>query len=100
MVKIRSKTKNLKEMLPAILRSIEHRHAQNPTAVLAYWTQLIGPELSKMTQAISLNKGVLTVKVKNSTLYSLLCQSEKPKLLKKIQKKFSQETVKDLLFRC
>lgn len=44
--------------------------------------------MAPMTEPISFFDGVLTVKVKSATLYSLLCHHEKPRLLKQLQRKF------------
>ena len=52
-----------------------------------------------MTVAVSLIEGVLTVRVKNATLYSLLVQHEKERLLKALQKKFSKGAVCQLVFK-
>jgi len=52
-----------------------------------------------MTQAISFEKRSLVVKVRNAALYSILVQQEKEKLLKKLQKKFPEAKIKNIIFR-
>ncbi len=89
----------ISEILPGMLEAIEKKKDRKPLAILAYWKEAIGAELFPMTKAVSFKEGVLIVKVKSSTLYSLLCQYEKKKLLKKMQKKFSQEVVREIIFK-
>ena len=89
----------ISEILPGMLEAIEKKKSRKPQAILAYWKEAIGAELFPMTKAVLFQEGVLTVKVKSSTLYSLLCQYEKKKLLKKMQKKFSQEIVREIVFK-
>ncbi len=97
--KTKSSARKLSDLLPEIMQVIEKNKRQNPTAVLAYWKEVIGKELFPMTKAVKLEKGILFVKVKSSTLFSLLKQYEKHKLLKKIQKKFTAKVVRDLSFK-
>ena len=52
-----------------------------------------------MTEAVSFIEGNLTVKVGNSSLYSLLCQYERPCLLKKLRERFPKTSIKNLTFR-
>jgi len=39
------------------------------------------------------------VKVRNAALHSILVQQEKGKLLKKLQKKFPEAEIKNIIFR-
>lgn len=92
-------THQLSHVLPVVLEKINETFQDRPDLILAAWPDLIGPKLAPMTQAVSFAQGVLTVKVKNSTLYSLLSQREKPKLIKALQSKFPKINVKTILFR-
>lgn len=84
---------------PTLLRDV-HQHVKNNSAlVLASWPTVIGPQLASMTQAVAFTEGVLVVKVKNSTLYSLLTRHDKPKLLKKMKEQFPKINLKDIVFR-
>ena len=95
----KSTFKSIGDILPSILGDIERKKAENPQAILAHWKEVIGKELFPMTKAVLFKDGVLTVKVKSSTLYSLLCQHEKRNLLKKMQKKFSQALIYEINFK-
>ena len=91
-------SKNLRQILPAVLRKIQLRAAEQPDLVLAAWPSLIGERLAPMTKAVSFVDGVLTIKVRNSSLLSLLMQHEKPRLLKELRKQFPSVTIRNIRF--
>lgn len=92
-------THHLGSVLPAVLSQISVNFGDRPDLILASWPEIIGPNFASMTQAVAFENGVLIVKVKNSSLYSLLNQSEKPKLLSALRAKFSKVDIKTILFR-
>lgn len=92
-------THHLHDIMPSVLSHISTTFADRPDLILAEWPNIIGKTLAPMTEAVSFIDGVLTVKVKNSTLYSLLCHHDKPKLLEALQKKFPKIRIKTILFR-
>jgi hypothetical protein len=91
--------KSLANLLPEWLTKASNRFQDRPDLVLLLWTEVIGEKLAPMTQAVSFVDGVLTVKVKNSSLYSLLVQHEKIKLQSQLQKKVPSIRIKNILFR-
>lgn len=91
--------KNASDLLPKILSNIEKKYKNNPLNVVESWPIIIGSKLAPMTQVVGFDNGVLTVKVKSSTLYSLLNNYEKDKLLEKLQKNFSEKIIQKLCFK-
>ena len=91
--------KHLRDLLPQKLREIEDRRDEKPSVILEQWSQIIDEKWRPMTQAISFEKGVLMVKVKNAALYSVLVQQEKERLLRKMQNKFPEAEIKNIIFR-
>jgi cytochrome c peroxidase len=67
--------------------------------VLNYWKEMMGPTLSPFAHAETYAGGVLTVKVRNTTLYALLSRQEKPKLLKRLREAFPKLMIKTIEFR-
>lgn len=67
--------------------------------ILAAWGEVLGSNFANLTKAASFQDGVLTVKVKSSTLYSLLHQHERPRLLARLQELFPNAGVRDIVFR-
>lgn len=87
------------DLLPQVLAKIGQVYEQRADLILAMWPDVIGVKLAGMTQAVSFADGTLVVKVKNSTLHSLLSQNEKPRLLNLLRKKFPQAEIKNIYFR-
>ena len=84
------------EILPGLLAEITKKTADPREAVFQEWFVVVGEKMAPLTQPVLLNDWILTVKVKSSTLYSLLRQHEKPRLLRRLQEKFP---IRDLVFR-
>lgn len=87
------------DLLPSVLAKISAVCDQRSDLILAFWPDIIGSKLASMTKAVSFSGGVLIVNVKNSTLYSLLSQHEKVRLLKLLRQKFPHAEIKNLVFR-
>jgi hypothetical protein len=92
-------THRVSEILPNILQKIGDLYHERPDLVLAAWPSIIGPKLAPMTEAVSFCNGELVVKVKNSTLYSLLRQHDKKKVLDKFRKMFPKIEINNIFFR-
>ncbi len=84
------------DLLPEILTNLGRKVGDKREEVYRFWYELIGEKMAPLTEPVSLIDGILTVKVKSSTLYSLLCQHEKGRLLQRLQDKFS---IRNLVFR-
>lgn len=96
----KSTTHQLSEVMPMILDQIAETFQDRPDLILAAWPDVIGPRLAVMTQAVSFIDGVLTVKVRNSTLNELLrSQNDKKKILEALRSKFPKIEIKTILFR-
>lgn len=85
------------KLAAGILDKIKKLNQDQPEVVLNAWPEIIGPQLASMAEAVEFRDGVLGVKVKNSTLYSLLKNRDKLKLLKILRNKFPH--VRDIAFR-
>lgn len=92
-------SRHIRNLLPRFLEDMGRKIDERPDLILAAWPEVIGQQLAPMTQAISFLEGVLVVNVKNSTLYSLLSQNDKPRLIKNLRDKFPGTLVKTIFFR-
>ncbi|MDR3624988.1 MAG: DUF721 domain-containing protein [Chlamydiales bacterium] len=92
-------SKTIKELLPSILEKLGTSFGDRGDMIITAWPTIIGDKLSAMTRAVSFQEGVLHVVVKNSTLYSVLSQHDKPKLLKALRDKFPKTNIKNIFFR-
>lgn len=91
--------REIKDLLGPILDQVAKTAQDKPAKLIEAWPEIIGPKVAHMTKAVSFENGLFIVKVENSTLYSLLEQHEKQRLLKKIQETFPNFKVRKLLFR-
>ncbi len=91
--------KSLSSLLPEWLSKASFRFQDRPDLILLAWSEIIGEKLSPMTTAVSFINGILTVKVKNSSLYSLLVQHEKARLQSQLQKRFPSVKILNIVFR-
>jgi hypothetical protein len=92
-------THHLGQILPEVLRAVGVKFSDRPDLILAAWPEIIGAPLAKMAEAVAFDEGVLHVKVKNSSLYSLLNQQDRPRLLQALRQKFPNVNIKTILFR-
>lgn len=92
-------THHASDVAPAVLRGIAGALQERPDLVIAAWKTVIGSNLMAMTEAISFTSGVLVVRVRNSTLYSLLSQRDKSRLLANLRRHLPNTTIHDLVFR-
>lgn len=92
-------THHLGKILPGILQKMEANYGDRPDLVLAAWPDIVGRNLSPMAQAKRFEEGVLYVEVKNSSLYALLSQRDRSKLLQTLRQKFPQIEIKALHFK-
>lgn len=92
-------TRQISDLLSNALLKIGHTYKARPDLVLASWKEVVGSTFAPMTEAVSFEEGVLHVKVKNSTLYSLLNQNDRPRLLSILRKKFPTVLIKTIVFR-
>lgn len=92
-------THRINDLLAYALEGISDSFEQRPDLVLAAWPSVIGPKLAPMTQATAFTDGVLFVKVRNSTLHSLLSQHDKPHILNTLRGKFPKVPIHNIVFR-
>jgi hypothetical protein len=92
-------TRSMANLLATALSHLNNRCQERPDLLLAAWPEIIGPKHASMTEALSFREGVLTVKVKNSTLHSLLSRHDKYRILAAIQQRFPKTNIQNIVFR-
>lgn len=91
--------RHIQEFLPQILSTLSEKMSEKPYHILEAWPEVVGERIGKMSRAVNFDKGVLKVHVKNSTLFSLLVQHEKDRLLAEFQKRFPKVKFRDIFFK-
>lgn len=92
-------SKKIGQLLPEVLKGIRKASHTERDEIFAVWPQLIGKKMATYTKPVSFKDGTLTVSVYSSTLYSLLSQHEKPRLLKALKDKYPEANIRDIVFR-
>lgn len=95
----RTTSRKLGSIVGQVMQQITHSVEERPDLILAAWPEILGAQFAGMTEALSFHEGVLVVKVKTATLYSLLAQREKGKILTNLRKRFPKVTVSNIVFR-
>ena len=93
---VQNPAKKMVDLLPDVLDNLRLKIKDPREEVFQLWKILMGEKMASLTEPISFVDGLLTVKVKSSTLYSLLVTVEKPRLLERLREKFS---IRDIIFR-
>lgn len=93
---VENPVKKMADLLPDVLADIGRKTKDPREEIFRFWKELMGEKMAPLTDPISFADGVLTVKVKSSTLYSLLVTHERPRLLGRLQEKFA---IRNLVFR-
>lgn len=93
-----SSTIELKAMFPSLMKKMEKLQQNPPQQILTAWPLIVGEKWAPMAKAVSFSDGILTVKVKNSSVLSQLSQYEKQRLLKSLREKFPSQTIQEIRF--
>ncbi len=91
--------RTIKNLLPYILQQVGETYKDRPDLVVNAWPEIVGEKIAPMTKAVSFSNQVLHVKVKNSTLLSLLVTYEKQRLLNLLKEKFPAVEIREIVFR-
>ncbi|PCI75702.1 hypothetical protein COB21_05400 [Candidatus Aerophobetes bacterium] len=63
------------------------------------WPEIVGAAIASKSKVIFLKEGVLSVQVSHSTVLGVLQCTEKPRLLRNLQKRFPKINIRDISFR-
>ncbi len=91
--------KEVKNLLSSVLKKIDTRQKINISQIRNTWSELIGEKYSAMTEVISFDDGVLTIKINSAPLFSILKAEQKTKLESEMRKRIPALKLKKLNFR-
>lgn len=86
-------------LLPLVLSSISSSFTARPDLILAAWPGIVGKHVASSSEATAFVDGVIHVKVRNSTLYSLLAKHEKSRLLAIFKARFPSTQIRGIVFK-
>ncbi len=90
--------KSVGPVIEGLLRSYNLWHGYKQYQVVEGWNYIVGPELSEVTRAESITRGVLRVVVKDS-VWAYHLSMLKPKLILKLNDHAGGKVVKDIFFK-
>ena len=88
----------LQDIFSDLLSNRELYAALRPVLLLNAWSEIAGDIVAKKTQAVSLNNGMLEVKVSNHSILTEL-ELNKSLLIIKYQKRFGKKIISDINFK-
>jgi hypothetical protein len=90
----------LHDLLATMMHRLGPLYAFQPAVVLEMWPQIVGEKLASFTSATRYEDGFLYVKVKNSTLLSLLSNPvDKQKIQEAVKAAVPGIVLKNIVFR-
>ena len=93
-------SRQLKDLARRYLAHLEQKLQTKPKEVLELWPKVIGPAFAGMTRAEKFEEGVLYVRVRNSSLLSLLHTApERQRLAEALRTQVPDVEIKDISFR-
>ena len=92
-------THQVGDLLSRAISKLGDVYQDSGDLIMKAWPEIIGPKLAAMTQVASFREGVLTVKVRNSTLHSLLSRHDKIRILTALQQRFPKTNIQNIVFR-
>jgi len=93
-------SKKLSDVVPSVMQTISTHFAEKPQMVLDMWPQIIGGEFARLSRAVRFREGILEVRVKNSSLMSLLCSgADKKRIIDAFRARIPGIILKNIIFR-
>lgn len=93
-----SPIKHAKHFLRDHLSHLRKILAGKPQEVIEAWYEILGKKYNGMTRAIGLKDGILSIKVRNASLYAVLKQSSQKELISRIHSAVPGVKVKEIRF--
>lgn len=91
--------KDIKKIIPSVLRELELPEKQKKTKLLLEWESIAGEKISKYTTPRLSSNGVIFVYVKEPVVAYEISQRHRLSILKRAQAVFGEEKIKDVRVR-
>ncbi len=89
---------SLEKVIPDTLKEFGLDKKARSYSVITAWPKIVGEKIAKATHPEKLDKGVLTVKVKNQ-VWRYELQMQKPGIMEKIAQEFGEGMVRDIQWK-
>jgi predicted nucleic acid-binding Zn ribbon protein len=87
------------KLVPKVLKGFGLEQRLQESRVFSLWANIVGADIAKHAQPVSMKKGRLEVIVDHPIWLNELSRYHKPMMLQKIQAVVGKQAVRDLVFR-
>jgi predicted nucleic acid-binding Zn ribbon protein len=88
----------LRELVPGVMKSLGLEQRLHQSQVCHQWASLVGPDIARHAQPVSLRNKILTISVDHPTWHHAL-RPMKAEFLAKISQRVGTAAVRDIVFR-
>jgi predicted nucleic acid-binding Zn ribbon protein len=89
----------LDTVVPGVMQKLGLAQRLQQSQVFVHWPQIVGPDIARHAQPVSLRHGLLTVAVDHPVWLQELSRFHKALLLDKVRDRVGQKTIRDIVFR-
>ena len=90
---------SLDKLVPTVMKQLGLEKRLHESQVQFLWPQIVGADIARHAQPVSLRKGLLVVAVDHPVWLQELSRYHKPLLLQKVHERVGRSAVRDIVFR-
>jgi predicted nucleic acid-binding Zn ribbon protein len=98
-IALTSRAASLHRLIPGVVKGLGLEQRLQHSQVFHLWTQIVGADIARHAQPVSLRQGTLVVSVDHPVWLNELSRYQRPLILKKLQAAAGPGAVKQLTFR-
>ena len=87
------------DLLPKLMQQLGLSERLHESAVIEAWKEIVGDFIASHSTPVSLNAGVLFVRVLQPSLHYQFETISKTEILRKLKRRFGGKTIRDVRFR-
>ena len=89
----------LDAVVPGVMKRLGLEQRLQQSQAFSLWPQIVGADIAKHAQPVSLRNGILTVAVDHPVWLQELSRYHKPLLLQKVRARVGAKAIRDIAFR-
>jgi predicted nucleic acid-binding Zn ribbon protein len=93
------RTESLDKLVPSVMKQLGLEKRLHESQIHFLWPQIVGADIARHAQPVSLRKGLLIVAVDHPVWLQELSRYHKSLLLQKVHERLGKNTVRDIVFR-
>jgi len=90
---------SMNKLVPTVMKGLGLEQRLQQSQVFFLWPEIVGSDIAKHAQPVSLRKGFLHVTVDHSVWLDQLSRYHKSLLLQRIKERVGKTAVRDIVFR-